>query len=365
MASGMVDKLIDDMMNNNRNNKKIAIYTLTPQGARLGRYIADRLGGDLFIPARLVVSHEAIPFDRLSEAVTENFSLFPQHIFIAAAGIVVRTIAPHLKSKDLDPAMIVLDQEGEYVISLLSGHLGGANELARNVAQLTGGQAVITTATDTAGLLSIDIIAKEKDLAIANLEAVKTVNIVILTGEPIQVFDTEDRLDLKDQERSGLNIEWKTNEDQWINEHPGVWITWKSKKPHPGMNQLILHPKCLVAGIGCNQGTEHEEIVGFIKNTFQKNRLSLKSLKYLTTIEAKKGEAGLLDTARELDVPLIFFGQSELEHIEVPHPSSVVKKHMGVSSVCEATAILKSGGGRLLVPKTKRRNVTLAVALEN
>jgi len=94
-----------------------------------------------------------------------------------------------------------------------------------------------------------------------------------------------------------------------------------------------------------------------VKNTFKKTSLSLKSLKCLATIEAKKDEHGLLDTARELDVPLIFAGQYELESIEVPHPSSVVKKHMGVSSVCEATALLKSKRGKLLVPKTKSRNV--------
>ncbi len=345
-------------------SEKIAIYALTPQGARLGRTLADKLGCDLFLPARLADTHEAIPFDHLLDAVGKKFCLFPRHIFIAAAGIAVRAIAPHLKSKDVDPAVVVLDQKGEYVISLVSGHLGGANGLAHKVAQLTGGKAVITTATDTAGLPAFDILAKEMNLSIANLQAVKSVNMALLAGEPVQVFDPEDRLGLKNQERSGFEVEWVENGGQWICGHAGVWVTWKSMDPDSETDRLILHPKCLVAGIGCNRGTGRQEIVDLLKKILRENSLSLKSLKFISTIEAKKDEPGLLKAAGELDVPLLFAGQSELESIKVPHPSSMVKKHMGVSSVCEATALLKSGGGRLLVPKTKSLNATLAVALE-
>ncbi|MBW1943476.1 MAG: cobalt-precorrin 5A hydrolase [Deltaproteobacteria bacterium] len=346
-------------------SEKTAIYALTPQGARLGHALADKLRGDLFLSTRLAGSHGAIPFDRLLDAVAGNFSSYPRHVFIAAAGIVVRAVAPHLKSKDRDPAVVVLDQEGEYVISLLSGHLGGANELARKVAQLTGGKAVITTATDTAGVPAIDVLAKERNLSIANLEAVKSVNMALLAGEPVQVFDPEDRLGLKNQKRAGFVVERIDNRDQWISRHAGVWVTWNSKDPGSETSKLILHPKCLVAGIGCNLGTRRQEIVDLIKDTFKKNMISIRSLKCITTIEAKKNEHGLLKAARELDVPLIFAGKSELESIEVPHPSGVVKKHMGVSSVCEATALLKTGGGRLLVPKTKSLNATLAVTLES
>ena len=117
--------------------------------------------------------------------------------------------------------------------------------------------------------------------------------------------------------------------------------------------------------MGCNRGTDAREILNLIKKTFQDQGLSLQSLEYLTTIEAKRDEQGLLDAAKELNVPLLFFGKSDLASIKAPHPSSVVEKHMGVSSVCEATALLKTGGGRLLVPKTKSRNATLAVALES
>ena len=128
--------------------------------------------------------------------------------------------------------------------------------------------------------------------------------------------------------------------------------------------RLILHPLCLVAGIGCNRGTEQQEILDFIKRTFNENDLALESLSGVSSIDAKRDEKGLIEAARSLGIPVHFFSAEEIKSVEVPHPSGVVKKHMGVSSVCEATAILKSQGGRLLVPKTKSRNVTLAVALE-
>jgi len=345
--------------------KKIAIYALTPQGAVLGRRMADQLDADLFLPARLAESHGAISFDRLLEMVAKSFFLYPRHVFIAAAGIVVRAIAPHLKSKDRDPAVIVLDQKGEYIISLLSGHLGGANELTRKVAQLTGGKAVITTATDTAGVPAIDVLAMERNLVIANLKAVKSINMAILRGDPVQVFDPDDRLCLKNQEQAGFNIEEIENKGQWVTERAGVWVTWKIKKPDPGMRQLVLHPKCLIAGMGCNRGTDSHEILDLITSTFRINDLAVKSLKCLATIEAKRDETGLAEAANKLGVPLIFASPVEIKPIEVPNPSNMVKKHMGVSSVCEATALLKSGGGNLLVAKTKSRNATLAVALES
>jgi cobalt-precorrin 5A hydrolase len=348
-----------------------AIYALTPQGIRLAeKILAGPFEANLFLPERLadalsgrITTRSVIPFARLLEVVAKNFFLYPNHVFIAAAGIVVRAISPHLKSKDRDPAVIVLDQEGKYVISLLSGHLGGANDLARKVARLTGGESVITTATDTAGVPSMDLLAKEKGLFIFNLEAVKSVNMALLMGETIQIFDPGDHLGLNNSGLGGCAMVQVHNENQWHEESSGVWVTWKNEKAENLSNRLILHPKCLVAGVGCNRGTGSREILEHISRTFRANGLAPKSLKCLTTIEAKRDEEGLLAAAQELDVPLFFFSSSEINSVQVPHPSDVVKNHMGVSSVCEATALLKSHGTRLLVPKTKSPNVTLAVAL--
>jgi len=345
--------------------KKNAIYALTPKGAPLGRRIADQLGGDLFLPARLAALYNGKPFDSLRDLVAEHFSSYPCHIFVAASGIVVRVIAPLLKSKDKDPAVLVLDQDGRYVISLLSGHLGGANEEARSLAGLIGGQAVVTTATDSSGLPSFDQLAKKHDMTITNLAVVKHVNMALLNGDAIQIFDSEDRLGLRKAGGVAFTIRWIETESQWIDGDPGVWVTWRGGPPPHDAKRLILHPRCLVVGIGCNRGANENEILQLIQMTFKAHDLAIESLKSVSTIEAKRHEEGLIETANALEVPLQFFGTDEIQTIEVPHPSGIVEKHMGVSSVCEATALLTAKGGPLLVPKTKSRNVTLAIALEN
>ena len=345
--------------------KKIAVYALTPQGANLGKILSEKMEGDLFLPNRIADSSGGMAFDGIMDVVSRNISIYPGHIFITASGIAVRAIAPHLQSKDQDPAVVVIDHDGRHCISLLSGHLGGANELAVNVAEITGGEAVITTATDTAGLPSIDILAKENSLVIANLEAVKNINMAILSGDLIRIFDPEDRLGLKKPADPLIRVSWVDKEEQMTGDYPGVLVTWHADPNVVQRGILVLHPKCLFAGIGCNRGTKGDEILELIFTTFTMHSLALDSLKAMSTIDAKKDEEGISDAARKLGVPLTYLTPLEINSVDVPHPSQVVEKHMGVSSVCEATALLKSGMGKLLVPKIKTRNVTLAVALEN
>jgi cobalt-precorrin 5A hydrolase len=342
--------------------KRTAVYALTEEGARTAETLAGRLDGDLFLPRGLSAEFEGKRFDRLIDLVSATFPRYRRHVFVAAVGIVVRVIAPHIGSKSKDPAVVALDQRGRHAVSVLSGHLGGANRLAREVADLTGGTPVITTATDTEGLPSIDLLAQENGLAIENPSAVKAVNKAILNGQPIQVYDPEDRLGLKGGESGELPFRLVAAGGDWGRSAPGVWVSWKIAEPHP--QRLLLHPPVLVAGVGCNRGTEAKEVLALVRETFLAHSLSLMSLQCLSTIEEKRGEEGLVEAARALKVPLLFFESKRLMTVEVPNPSSTVQRHMGVSSVCEAAALLKSGARDLLVPKTKSRNVTLAIALQ-
>ena len=342
-----------------------AVYGLTPQGARLARTLADGLEGDLFLPDALASEHGAAPFVRLLDAVAKNIHRYSRHVFVAAAGIVVRAMAPHIRSKDRDPAVVALDTEGRFAVSLLSGHLGGANDLARQVARITGGQAVITTATDTAGLRGWDELALERDLAIGNLGAVKTLNMSLLKGEAAVVWDPEDWLKLGDVRKAGFPVVRVADEDAVPTDRPAVFVTWRAASaPHSG-TCLILHPRCLVAGVGCNRGTSALEILDLVKTTFEEKGLALKSLSCLTTLDVKQDEAGLLEAAQELGVPVVFYAAEAIQDVEVPNPSDTVTRHMGVKSVCEATALKRAATQRLLVPKVRSRNATLAVALES
>ena len=342
--------------------KKPAIYALTKKGARLARKIAQELGGDVFVHKRCGARQGEKEFEDLGQVIKGAFFQYSAHVFVAAAGIVVRTIAPLISSKDKDPAILVLDHNGRFCISLLSGHLGGANDLARRVASITGGQAVITTATDTEGIVAIDILAKAKGLAIENISALKYISGAALGGDPVQVYDPEGRLGTLDEQEMGFKIVPIGNLAKLQPSFPSIVVTWK-QVPHM-TNRLILHPKCLVAGVGCNRDTPSEEIIGLINRVFEENRLAMSSLSALASINAKQDERGLLDAAERLKARVLFFSKDHLNNIEVKNPSTIVKFHMGVEGVCEPAAILGAGKGRLIVPKTKSKNVTVAVALE-
>lgn len=337
-----------------------AIYALTRRGAELGARLASELNGDLYLPERFAVDFDAIGFSEFMPLLASKFREYPSHVFIGATGIVVRALSGILGAKHTDPCMVVVDQAGRYAISLVGGHLGGGNELARKVALITGGEAVITTATDVEGLPSIDLLTLEWGLSIGNLEAVKEINAAILERSTIQVFDPGDWTGLKRQ-NLGLRLQWIEMEDQWDPGIPGLFVTWKKMKPLS--RQLLLHPRCLIGGLGCNRGTKAEEILALIEEVFEREALALSSLSCLASIALKSEELGLLEAARALNLPLRFFSGEELNSVEVPNPSHMPKVHVGAKSVCEAAAILGAKGGSLIVPKQKSSNATLAVAL--
>lgn len=335
-----------------------AIYAITRKGAILGSKIRDEMGGRLYVFSRYADEFNSIPFNSIRELLEETFNHFSLHIFIMATGIVVRSISEFIKEKTVDPAVVVMDQEGKHVISLLSGHIGGANELAKRVAEITGGVPVITTATDAQGLPSIDLVCKSRGLVIQNPESIKRINSAMLDGEEIQVYDPESWLNMNAVYPNVRNIE---NDKEWIKGVPGIWVTWRGESG--GEDKLIIHPPCLVLGIGCNRGTSSDEIMRLIQDTFNNNSLSIMSIKYIASIEDKRDEMGLIDVSCKLNVPLKFVSLKDISDIDVPNPSDMVQKHMGVKSVCEAVAIKIAGQGNLLVPKVKSRNVTVAVAI--
>ena len=345
----------------NNQNRRLAVYALTSQGAELGFKLSHGLDADLYLSKnRANLYSTAMWFDSLKQIVQENFDNYAGHIFIAASGLVIRIISPLLAGKEKDPGIVVLDQYGNFAVSLVSGHLGNANQLAREAAVLTGGSPVITTATDNMGLEAIDVLAAEKDMFISNLRAIKTVNAALLENKNILVFDPENRLGLDPADR----FVFVSNIEQIKQNSPAVIVDWRDIQPADPQNHLVLNPRVLVAGIGCNSGTSAHEILEHLQNTFSGSGLSLKSLKLLTSTSKKQEEPGLLEAARQLGISICFVPHEELEHIQVPNPSSNVKKNMGVSSICEATALHQTGMGKLIVKKTKSLNSTLAVALQ-
>jgi cobalt-precorrin 5A hydrolase len=366
-----------------RNASDIAIYALTPQGARLARALAEALGGDVFLPRRFAAPGENA-FDSLPGLVADTFHRYGGHVFVAACGIVVRAVAPYLRGKAHDPAVAVLDQNGRYAVSLLSGHLGGANDLARRAASVTGGEAVITTGTDSAGLPSLDVLARDCGLAIENLDAVKGVNAALLEGRAVQIFDPESRLALPaghvalfewaaaphllDPDRPAVIVDWRCPKGGFaVPGDPERPVRSGSEASPPrsdaGAVRLILRPRVVAAGVGCRKGVPGAEILAAIRDACEARGVAVKSLAALASIEAKRGEPGLCEAARALGADLVFYPAGQLAAVEVPNPSEAALKHMGVKSVCEAAALLAAGTDRLLLAKTKTGTVTVALAL--
>jgi cobalt-precorrin 5A hydrolase len=281
-----------------------------------------------------------------------------------ATGIVVRLIAPFLQHKYTDPAVVVMDERGRHAISLVSGHLGGANVLTRLVADIAGATPVITTATDVNELPAIDVLAQRRMLHIETPAAVARVNMAIIHGDPIWLFDPCNHLN---PEAAADGMEFphlqrtETAADLAPASQAAVCIDYRvwGLPDHV----LVLRPKVLSVGIGCNRDTPPKEIKAAVERVFMDRGLSLHSIAALSSIDIKRDEKGLLQVASELGLSLDFFSKSDLDGVAgIATPSEVVAKHVGVKSVCEAAAILSARGGELIVTKQRTPNVTVAVA---
>ena len=338
----------------------LAVYALTRQGAETASRLVRALPeAELFLSARLGAEFpQARTFTRLASALADNFQEYQGHILFCAAGIVVRGLAPLLQDKTRDPAVVVLDQEGRFAVSLLSGHLGGANDLARQLAGILDGQVVITTATDTAGLPSLEQEAADLGYGVENIRALAKISSALLDGKPVKVYDPEGWMRPVADRWPSLLVPVE-EADPKIKRL--VWVGWQALTPLPGW--LVIRPPCLGLGVGCNRGTPAREIRDLWWDVVSLEGLSPACVMALASVEAKRDEAGILEFGRSLNAPLRFFSKEDLNRIKVPHPSATVKRHMGVESVCEAAAILATDKGRLVVPKRKTRNATLAVAL--
>lgn len=276
-------------------------------------------------------------------------------VFIMATGIVVRTIAPLIKSKKTDPAVVVLEEKGRYAISLLSGHLGGANDLARRIAHFLKGEAVITTSSDINDLPSIDLWAEGKGFVIENEEGLPEVATRLIDKGSLNVYSEID-IDLpphfkkiSDLNSADLVI---TNKD----------LKFMAREPI-----LILRPKNLVIGIGCNSGTSVHEIGEAVRKVLSEKGLSFHSIHSIATIDRKAEEPGLIEFAKRHGFGISYFAAEELNSVVNLQPSAFSQSRLvfnatGAYGVAEPAALLASVSSELLVPKQKIGNVTIAVA---
>ena len=322
----------------------VAVIAFTRRGAALGKTLAAALGGTLAAPARFAADVGAEPVPSLDAWTAAQWGEAEGLIFVGAAGIAVRAIAPHVKDKFTDPAVVSVDEAGRFAVPLLSGHVGGANALALRVAALTGGQAAVSTATDVNGLFAVDVWAKGNGLAITDRTLAKEVSAALLDGTPV-----------------GFASDFGHPCPEGLTDGPaelGVWVTDRTGAG-PFSRTLRLAPQSLILGIGCRRGTEQAAIEALTSAALA--GYEPRAVAAVATIDLKKDEPGLLAFCQAHHLPLRTFPAEVLAAAEGDFtPSDFVKSVTGVDNVCERAAVC--AGGRVIVPKQAKNGVTVAVA---
>ena len=297
----------------------------------------------------------------LSELTGEWFGKADALVYFGAAGIAVRCIAPLVRDKFRDPAVLVIDENARFVISLLSGHAGGANRLCRLFAQALDAQPVITTATDGRGLFAVDTYASENGLALSDRALAKEISARLLAGETVSFY--ADKLNgcrfcvpvsaygqgvTESGERSGADI-----------------ILSVRREPGDPEKALYLIPRIVTLGIGCRRGTPAEAVAKAAQELLQRSGVFREALSGVASIDLKRDETGLTAFAKEWDLPLSFFTADELASARGQFSSSAfVREVTGVDNVCERSAVLLAGeNGRLLAGKESGGGVTAALGI--
>ena len=308
----------------------------------------------------------------MSECAKESFEKKQGMIFIGAAGIAVRTIAPFLKDKLHDPFVIVIDENGDYVIPILSGHVGRANEYARKIAAFLNAQAVITTATDVSHCFAADLFAQKNNYVIQNKEGIARVSAKTLARQNVTVHCENRSVTLSFEgtvlkeesiEQSEKESEKKQISDQSVPEKEAdIIISPFIQDGKKG--SLWLVPRCIVVGVGCRRKKEAALIKQTIFERLAQSGIAKEAVCQITSIDRKKDEAGLIETAADFNVEFVTFTEEKLRQVPGNFSSSAfVEKTVGVDNVCERSAMAAAPQGILLARKYAKDGVTVAIAM--
>lgn len=332
---------------------KIALFAYSRQGCRTAHAVMTLFSQD-DIRVHTMERFEEKGFDRIRRPTKpfygELFSWADVLVFIGSCGIAVREIAPHVRDKRTDPAVVCIDESGRFVIPLLSGHIGGANEMAVKIANHLNATPVITTATDINNRFSVDTWATRNNFVIDNINHAKTISAAILERDIPLSCDFAITTDLPSGVVTGDSGDL------------GICISYRKKTPFDQTLRLI--PKVLHVGLGCRRGISAPAIHETINTVLAQNELDSKAVKCVASIDLKANEEGLLKYCEGNGLSPVFYTFAEL--LKVPGeftPSAFVQTVTGVDNVCERAALM--GADQLIVKKTVVNGVTVAVAAEN
>ncbi|EIT86461.1 cobalamin biosynthesis protein CbiG [Fictibacillus macauensis ZFHKF-1] len=352
-----------------------ALVAITKHGVALARKLQGVFQQtDLYYMKKFEKGDESAKHIQLFEGSVRLLlpALFKEYkgiILIISLGAVVRMIAPILKDKKTDPGVVVLDDKGQYAISVLSGHLGGANELTKEIAALLGATPVITTASDVQKTIPVDLFGKRFGWVWDSAEKLTPVSASVVNEERVAIVQESGEKGWWEQDRPmPAHLFTVPSIAEALQHKPDAALVITHRlltQEEQGIltNGVLYRPKVVILGIGCNRGTSQEEIQQVIEETLTELRISIKSVKGIATINLKSDEQGLLDTVARFNWDFTCYTPEQLNEVTIEDPSQTVYKYTGAYGVSEPAAKLASGASALELVKKKSGNVTISVGL--
>ena len=349
--------------------EKISVLAITKNGINIGQKLKELFPEyTVFAPSKFSNQNESITWysEPTSEKIVELFKSNDALICLFSLGAVIRLIAPHLKDKKTDPAVIVIDDKTNFVISVLSGHIGGANELTEKIAIKLQAQPVITTAADVNKTIAVDLVGRDFGWKIEDDSNVTKISAHMVNEESIGVFQDTGERNWYKQLPKNVSLYNTIKELNNSKSKANLIISDKIIEKDIVSESVIYRPSSLVIGIGLHWNTSKETIKEGINDCLEKFKLSSKSIAKLVSIKKPQDVQGLIDLGKEMGIPVEYVKREDLAKVTAPNPSDTVKAFEGTASVSEAAAILVSNG-KLIVEKQKfPPNLTIAIArIEN
>ena len=345
--------------------EKVSVLAITKNGINIGEKLKELFPNwSIFAPVKLSNENNDIVWysEPTTDKIIELFKNSNALICLFSLGAVIRLIAPHLKDKKTDPAVIVIDDKTNFVISVLSGHIGGANELTQEISEKLNALPVITTAADVNKTIAVDLVGREFGWRIDDDTTVTKISAHMVNAEPIGVFQQTNDQKWYKQLPKNVTIYDSLEELKKSNSKAHLIISDEIIDNELSQESVIYRPQSLVIGIGLHWDTTKDTIKEGIEHCLKKFNLSSKSIAKLVSIKKPEDVQGLIDLGKEMQVPVEYVDREELAEIITPNPSTTVKAFEGTASVSEAAAI-KVSKGELIVEKQKfPPNLTVAIA---
>ncbi len=345
--------------------EKTAVLAITKNGVKIGQELKQIFPDwNIFAPSKFSNDNNEITWysEPTSEKIVELFKNNNALVCLFSLGAVIRLIAPHLKDKKTDPAVIVIDDKKNFVISVLSGHIGGANELTREIAEKLGALAVITTAADVNKTIAVDLVGREFDWKIDDDSTVTKISAHMVNAEPIGVLQEAGKKNWYKELPKNVSIYESVEDLKKSSSKAYLIISDRIIDEDLSTDAVTYRPPSLVVGVGLHWDTSKETIREGIEYCLEKFKLSSKSIAKLVSIKKPEDVQGLIDVGKELGIPIEYVNREDLSEISAPNPSETVKAFEGTASVSEAAAI-KVSDGELIVEKQKfPPNLTIAIA---